>query len=143
MSELIQKSINMINDFVAEKGINVKDVYFPDKLLWRLKRGTASIDIMLLSVPVSENQIREFLQVASPIIKVPKGRELEFYKTLLELNDVKLGVKLSLQKDTDQVWALYERDLIGMSYTELITCLEDLGYWADEFDDILQKQFGE
>ncbi len=142
MSELITNAIGMVNDFVTSKGVNVKDVYDADKLLWRLKRGSAPVDILLLSVPVGENQIREFLQVAAPIVKVPKGKELEFFRTLLELNDVKLGVKLSLQKGTDQVWALYERDLIGMSYTELVTCIEDLGYWADEFDDMLIEQFG-
>ena len=142
MSELITNAIGMVNDFVTSKGVNVKDVYDADKLLWRLKRGSAPVDILLLSVPVGENQIREFLQVAAPIVKVPKGKELEFFRTLLELNDVKLGVKLSLQKGTDQVWALYERDLIGMSYNVSLPCIEDLGYWADEFDDMLIEQFG-
>lgn len=143
MSELIEKSIQMINDFVTEKGIKINEVFNREKLFWRLKRGSATIDIMLLSVPVGEGITREFLQIASPIFKVPNGKETEFYKRLLELNDIKLGVKLSLQKDTDQVWALSERDLMGMSYTELKTCLEDLGYWADEFDDILKKEFKE
>jgi len=96
---------------------------------------------MLLEIPVGNDQIREFLQAASPIIKVPKAKELLFYKRLLELNDIKLGVKLSLQKDSDLVWALTERDLIGMDYSELQTILEDIGFWADEFDDILNKEF--
>ncbi|OHD17811.1 MAG: hypothetical protein A2086_12620 [Spirochaetes bacterium GWD1_27_9] len=142
MSELIQKATQMINDFVTEKGIKAKDVYDADKQIWRLQRGSAAIQILLLSVPVGENQIREFLQVASPLMKIPAGNELAFYRRLLELNDLKLGVKLSIQRDSEQVWALYERDLIGMNYTELKTCLEDLGYWADDLDDLLIEEFG-
>jgi hypothetical protein len=142
MSELIEKAVKMVNDFVVEKGIKVKEVYDDEKKTWRLKRGSASVDILLFSVSVGENEIRDFLQVASSIAKVPKDKELAFYKRLLELNDGKLGVKLSLQPGTDQVWALFERDLVGISYTELKTCIEDLGYWADEFDDLLANEFG-
>lgn len=141
MSELMEKAKNMINDFVKQKGIDPTTVFNEEKLTWYLKRGSVDIQIMLLSVPVGEGVIREFVQVASPIMKVPAGKELNFYKRLLELNDVKLGVKLSLQKDTDQAWALFERDLIGLDYSELVTILEDLGYWADEFDDMLKKEF--
>jgi hypothetical protein len=142
MSELFEKAKLMINDFITEKGIKLKEVYDADNNVWHLKRGSANIDVVLLSVPVSEGEIREFLQAASPIARVPRDNELAFYKYLLELNDGKLGVKLSLQPGTDQVWALFERDLIGISYTELKTCLEDLGYWADEFDDLLADKFG-
>lgn len=141
MSELMDKAKQMIDDFCKSKGVDPTTIYNPDKKLWSLQRGSAPVQVMLLSVPVGDNIIREFLQAAAPIIKVPKGKELDFYRRLLELNDVKLGVKLSIQSGTDQVWALYERDLIGMDYTELETCLEDLGYWADEFDDLLRNEF--
>jgi len=141
MSELMAKAKDMINDFISERGVDPSTVYNETKKTWSLKRGSAHIDIMLLEIPVGNDQIREFLQAASPIIKVPKAKELLFYKRLLELNDIKLGVKLSLQKDSDLVWALTERDLIGMDYSELQTILEDIGFWADEFDDILNKEF--
>jgi hypothetical protein len=142
MSELYEKTAMMINDFVTEKGIKLKDVYDAEKKVWHLIRGSAIIDILLISVPVSESETREFLQIASPVANVPKGKELPFYKRLLELNDGNLGVKLSLQPDTDQIWALFERDLIGLSYSEMKICIEDLGYWADEFDDLLSSEFG-
>ena len=141
MSELITKAIDMINDFVSERGIDPSTVYNPEKKMWNLKRGSASIQVLLMEIPVGEGQIREFVQAASPIIKIPSGKELPFFRRLLELNDIKLGVKLSLQSGTDQVWALAERDLIGMDYSELQTLLEDLGFWADEFDDLLTKEF--
>lgn len=143
MSDLINKARDMINDFVNSLGININDVYDPAKNIWYLKRGSAPVQIMLLSIPVGGGIIREFLQIASPLMRVPKGKELAFYRKLLEFNDVKLGVKFSVQKDSDQVWALYERDLIGIGYEELKTCIEDLGYWADTLDDELIAEFGQ
>lgn len=141
MSELIGKATEMINDFIVGKGISLSEAYSPDKKMWSLKRGSANIQIILLTVPVGENVFREFVQAASPIMLIPKGRETELYRKLLELNDVKLGIKFSIQKGTDQVWALAERDLIGMGYSELTTVLEDFGFWADELDDVLKKEF--
>jgi hypothetical protein len=142
MSELYEKTAMMINDFVIEKGIKLKDVYDSERNVWHLLRGSAIIDILLINVPVSESETREFIQIASPVAIVPHGRELLFYKRLLELNDGNLGVKLSLQPDTKQIWALFERDLFGLSYSEMKICIEDLGYWADEFDDLLSNEFG-
>jgi hypothetical protein len=140
MSENIEKATKMINDFVLSKGIDLNQVYNAEKRSWSLKRGSANIQVILLEVPISTGT-REFLQIACPLIKVSAGKELQLYKRLLELNDAKLGVKLSLQEKTDQVWALNERDLSGLDYSELTTMLEDLGYWADEFDDMLAKEF--
>ena len=142
MSELIQKATEMINDFVTSKGISLSEVDNPEQKKWSLKRGSASVQILLLSIPVGNGVIREFVQAASPIMLIPKGKELEFYRRLLELNDVKLGVKFSIQKGGEQVWALAERDLIGIDYTEMVTLLEDLAFWADELDDILKNEFG-
>jgi hypothetical protein len=141
MSELIAKAKKMVDEFCKTKGVDPATIYNAEKQLWSLQRGSAPVQVMLLSIPVGEKEIREYLQVAAPIIKVPKGKELDFYRKLLELNDVKLGVKLSIQSGTDQVWALAERDLIGMDYAEMETCLEDLGYWADLFDDMLREEF--
>ena len=141
MSELIQKATEMINDFVTSKGISLSEVYNPEQKKWSLKRGSASVQILLLSIPVGNGVIREFVQAASPIMLIPKGKELEFYRRLLELNDVKLGVKFSIQKGGEQVWALAERDLIGIDYPEMVTLLEDLAFWADELDDILKNEF--
>jgi len=142
MSELINKVSNMVDDLVAELGLKKDEVFDPEKKTWKWSKGSANIEVLLLSVPVGEGKQREFLQVASPLMRVPQGNEKTFFRRLLELNDVKLGIKLSIQSGSDQVWALYERDLVGIDYTELKTTVLDLEYWADELDDILINEFG-
>jgi hypothetical protein len=42
---------------------------------------------------------------------------------------------------TNKIYATYERDIEGIDYEELATCIGDLEWWADKFDDDLNNQF--
>jgi hypothetical protein len=57
------------------------------------------------------------------------------------MNDVNLGVKLTLSKESNKVYATYERDILGMDYGELATCIADLEWWADKLDDELKMYY--
>jgi hypothetical protein len=57
------------------------------------------------------------------------------------MNDKNLGVKLTLMKGTNKVYATYERDILGMDYSELSTCIADLEWWADKLDDELKSPY--
>ena len=81
------------------------------------------------------------MRIFSPIIKVPENNQANFYKKLLEINDSKLGVKLTLLPGSTQVYATFERDIKGIDYEELATCIADLEWWADELDDELAVEF--
>jgi hypothetical protein len=91
-------------------------------------------------VPVS-NGVLQFLRVFSPLMEVPMDRERDFYRHLLELNDTKLGVKLSVMPGSNLVFATTERNIVGMDYEELSTCVGDLEWWADTLDDELKAKF--
>jgi hypothetical protein len=64
------------------------------------------------------------------------------YRYLLELNDHNLGVKLTIMPETDKIYATYERDIQGIDYEEVKTCIADLEWWADELDDLLKEKLG-
>lgn len=57
------------------------------------------------------------------------------------MNDTYLGVKLTIMPETDDIYATYERDIQGLDYEELKTCVLDLEWWADFLDDELAKNF--
>jgi hypothetical protein len=40
---------------------------------------------------------------------------------------------------TTKVYATYERDINGMDFSELSTCISDLEWWADKLDDELKS----
>lgn len=74
-------------------------------------------------------------------MKVPAKEEFTFYRHLLELNYSKLGLKLATRPKSEFVYAVSERDIRGMDFNELDTCIKDLEWWADKLDDELQEQF--
>ncbi|MFN3604757.1 MAG: YbjN domain-containing protein [Leptonema sp. (in: bacteria)] len=131
----------MIDKLMEEFGLGKKDVYDEEYKTYRWRRGSASIEVFVQDVPVSSGT-RTFLRVFSYLGKVPRFKDLELYKKLLEMNDSYLGVKLTLMPDSNQIYATYERDINGIEYEELKTCINDLEYWADLLDDELNKQFG-
>lgn len=131
----------MIDRLVVEEfGLNKNDVYNPESKSYTWTTGSASIIVFIQDVPVSSGT-RTFLRIFSYLGKVPRGKELDLYKKLLEMNDTYLGVKLTLMPNSDQIYATYERDIEGIDYEELKTCVTDLEWWADELDDKLNKEF--
>lgn len=134
----------MIEKYVNSIGLNRESTFDPDRNVWVWKRGSATIEVFVQSVDVSENRTREYLRIFSFLAEVPTisetGRE-DFLRKLLEMNDVNLGVKLTLSKESNKVYATYERDILGMDYGELATCIADLEWWADKLDDELKMYY--
>ncbi|GIV40622.1 MAG: hypothetical protein KatS3mg033_2422 [Thermonema sp.] len=141
MKPEVQRVHDMIRQFVASVGLDPGKAFNPEKQAWFWVRGSARIEVFVQGVPLSNGDTRYFLRLFSPIAKVPNYREKEFYRHLLELNDSRLGVKLTVMPNSDQVYATYERDIQGLDYDELVTCIADLEWWADTLDDQLMAAF--
>jgi hypothetical protein len=143
MTPEVQKVHDMIANFSKQVGVDPKKAFDPEKNAWYFQRGSARVEVFVQGIPLSNGEMRYFLRIFSPIMKVPPTRECEVYKHLLELNDRSLGVKLTLMPGSNQVYATYERDIHGLDAEELATCMLDLGWWADKLDDELQMTFSD
>lgn len=130
----------MIDAYVKEIGLTHEQTYNTEKKAWYWVKGSARIEVFIQEINF-DSHARHYLRIFSPIIKVPETNQLEFYKKLLEVNDSKLGVKLTLLPGSSQVYATFERDIKGIDYEELATCIADLEWWADELDDELAAEF--
>lgn len=130
----------MVDAYVAEIGLTKEQTYNKEKKAWYWVKGSARIEVFIQEINFDTHS-RFYLRIFSPIIKVPAQNQQAFYKKLLELNDSKLGVKLTLLPTSDQVYATFERDIKGIDYEELATCIADLEWWADELDDELAAEF--
>jgi DNA mismatch repair ATPase MutS len=132
----------MIEHYVESVGLSREDTYNEIKECWCWKRGSADIEVFVQSVAVGNDKTREYLRIFSYLADIPKvskqGRE-EFLLKLLEANDKSLGVKLTVMEGTTKVYATYERDINGMDFSELSTCISDLEWWADKLDDELKS----
>lgn len=130
----------MIDTYVKEIGLTKEQTYNTEKKAWYWVKGSARIEVFIQEINF-DSHARHYLRIFSPIIKVPEVNQLEFYKKLLEVNDSKLGVKLTLLPGSNQIYATFERDIKGIDYEELATCIADLEWWADELDDELAAEF--
>ncbi|MFL5727913.1 MAG: YbjN domain-containing protein [Cytophagaceae bacterium] len=132
----------MVDQFVVEIGLTKQQTYNAERRAWYWTKGSAKIEVFIQEIKF-ETHSRFYLRIFSPIIKVPASNTQEFYRRLLEMNDTKLGLKLSIMPGSDQVYATFERDIDGIEYAELKVCIYDLEWWADLLDDELTKQYGD
>ena len=134
----------MIEKYLESVSLTKEQTYDEEKKFWHWKHGSANIEVFVQSVKVGQNKTREYLRIFSYLSDVPTlsvhSRE-EFLTRLLEMNDRNLGVKLTLMEGTNKVYATYERDIMGMDYSELATCIADLEWWADTLDDELKSAY--
>lgn len=131
----------MIDRYVASIGLTKEGTYNAERRVWYWTVGSAKIEVFIQELRMQDGTMRSFLRIFSPLMQVPKHDELRFYRHLLELNDTKLGVKLTIMPGSDTVYATYERDIQGIDYEEVATCIADMEWWADTLDKQLKQQF--
>jgi hypothetical protein len=141
MTTQIAKVTDMINQYVESIGLTPEAVYNTEKKIWRWRKGSANIEVFIQTIGFEKGGARDYLRIFSPLMKIPVNDLLAFYKHLLHLNDTNLGVKITIMPGSEWVYATYERDIRGMDYHELATCIADMEYWADALDDELKTAF--
>ncbi|GAB2579236.1 hypothetical protein [Spirosoma areae] len=137
----LHRVATLIQCYVESIGLTKESTYKAKTNNWLWKNGSATIEVFVQTISFPSGGRRDYLRVFSPLLTVPANNLLHFYRHLLELNDLRLGVKLCIAPNTQTVYATYERDIRGMDYQELTTCIRDLENWADELDDQLKAQF--
>jgi hypothetical protein len=140
MQNLRETVEEMISRFVTEIGLTKEQTYNEERRAWYWNKGSAKIEVFVQEIKF-EKASRFYLRIFSPIGNVPSSNRESFYKKLLEMNDGKLGVKITIMPNSDQIYATYERDVKGMDYDEMVTCIADLEYWADILDNELVQTF--
>ncbi|MEM7103557.1 MAG: YbjN domain-containing protein [Bacteroidota bacterium] len=141
-----EQVLQFVAQFIQSVGVDPTTCWNEEKKAYYVTKGSARIEVFISNHPMKDGSIRHYLRIFSGMMKVPHANRERFYRRLLELNDQSLGVKLTVmpnaQPDNDWVYATFERDIKGIDYNETATCIADLGYWADMFDDQLKNEFG-
>ncbi len=133
-----------IAQFCAEVGCTPESIYNKDSNSWFFKRGSATVEIFMSSYETVVKTVRIFVRCFSPVCPLPadEQKKAQLYQEALQNNSTMMGVKLCIMPEKGYMYALAERDIDGMDYTEFQTLMGDLGYWADQLDDLLQARFG-
>jgi len=133
-----------VNQLCSEIGCTADSIYNKESNSWFFTRGSISIEIFMTSYETAVKTVRTFVRCFSPIFPIPADalKKAQLYEEAMQNNTNFMGVKLSIIPSKGFVYAVAERDIDGMDYTEFTTLISDLGYWADQMDDALVQRFG-
>jgi len=126
---------SMVDDVIYSLGLNVTESR-KDKGKWAFYRGSALVKIEVYhSKPNDEN----YIHIYSPIMKVPKKDTEKFYKRLLEINNKLFQSAFSI-KDGIAILRII-RECTNLDSKEIENMIQRIGYYADEYDDLLKNEF--
>jgi hypothetical protein len=128
----------MVGKMLDEIGLTDADCYVPDGDYWELWKGSAKVYISFFSLE-QEDGDEWYMDISSPVMKIPSFDLLAFYRRLLEENANRIALKFSVREDT--VWCEITRELSGLSFEESYRNLIRVGEVADEVDDIFRDDF--
>ena len=133
-----------VNQLCTEIGCTPESIYNKETNSWFFTRGSISVEVLMSSYETAVKTIRTFVRCFSPIFPIPtdSAKKAQLYEEALQNNTTCMGVKLSIIPAKGYVYAVAERDIDGMDYTEFTTLIGDLGYWADSMDNALAERFG-
>ena len=129
----------MVGKMLDEIGLTDADCYVPDGDYWELWKGSAKVYISFFSLEQEDGETERYMDISSPVMKIPSSGLLAFYRRLLEENSNRIALKFSLREDT--VWCEITRELHGLSFEEAHRNLIRVGEVADEVDDIFRDEF--
>ena len=121
-----------LEDLMAAGGLADKAVRIDDNLM-RLQWGSAFVIVGISGSAV--------VAIAPLFRAVPRGKELAFYRKLLEHNAYMGGIaSFAIQNDG---WVVLHagRPLKGIDGQEFATLVAGVGRFADQFDDQLIAEF--
>ena len=122
----------ILDDLLASGGLAEKAVAIDDNLV-RLQWGSAFVIVGISGSAV--------VAIAPLFRAVPRGKELAFYRKLLEHNAYMGGIaSFAIQSDG---WVVLHagRPLRGIDGQEFATLVAGVGRFADQFDDQLIAEF--
>jgi len=133
-----------INQLCTEIGCTPESIYSKENNSWSFTRGSVFIEVFMSSYETAVKTVRTFVRCFSPIYPIPADslKKAQLFEEAMHNNTTCMGVKLSIIPSKGYVYAVAERDIDGMDYTEFTTMISDLGFWADQMDDALVQRFG-
>jgi hypothetical protein len=135
----LRRCARLVEDVIAELGLSPLQNRLPqssDSLAWALVKGSAEVYIFL-----NASSAGNYIQVVSPIVRLPDFGLLPLYRRLLELNaDELLGASFGIKGDS--IVLTTDRAIRDIDRSEVREMILRIGNYADHFDDELASQFG-
>ncbi len=137
----ISKAHKIVEAVIRDRGID------PDKnsvtaaeggAAWAVAFGSAAV---MIALNPGGDKGTGRLRVVSPIVRMQQTSDIGLFKRLLELNATDLpGVAFGIVKN--EIVLVAERGVSGLDRSEVEEMLTIIGHLADQYDDLLVREFG-
>lgn len=135
----LRSCVKMVEQVVTDLGLDPDDnrVKTPTgQPAWGLRRGSAAIYVFLQAT-----EGKNYIQVISPVVKVPGQDGQALLRRLLELNaSTLIGAAFGVRGDDVVITA--DRSTADLEASEVREMISRVGAYADRFDDELVQTFG-
>jgi len=136
MSDKTEEYSRLIETVIRRAGLEPDECYNEDHNCWQFVKGSADIFMSLLEIGGEY-----YVNIAAPVMAVPRERREELFQRLLAENAQRIAVKFSLREDV--VWLEINREMRGLGFDEAMRALVRVAEVADELDQILVNEYGD
>lgn len=126
----------LVEALIRREGLEPGECYNAEMGCWRLGKGSAEVFIALVEIGGAY-----YINIAAPIMAVPRTRREELYQRLLEENARRIAVKFSLREGV--IWLEINREMEGLTLEEARRALVRVAEVADELDEPLVNEFAD
>jgi hypothetical protein len=136
MSDKTEEYTRLIETVIRRAGLEPGECYSEEHNCWQFVKGSADIFMSLLEIGGEY-----YVNIAAPVMAVPRERREELFERLLAENAQRIAVKFSLREDV--VWLEINREMRGLGFDEAMRALVRVAEVADELDQILVNEYGD
>lgn len=139
--EALKVFIPVVEGAIVKLGVPVDMCRTENPLLWSLKRGSAHVLIQLKETAAFAGT-KGILVIFSPIMEVPQDAALKasLLEELMEMNHMASLTSFSMSEGF--IFLLSNRFVEGMDSQEVLDILQEIGVYADYYDNELQAKYG-
>lgn len=140
--DLLRSYAGTVEKYLLDIGVDVPKTRksLDNGYLYQFYFGSARVEIAVMRTEKERQGMQEVIQVYSPLLHVPEGTLVAFYRRLLEEN-LKLS-QAAFGVAGDVVYVYAERPLADLSPSELKDLIEAVARVADAKDNELASEFG-
>jgi hypothetical protein len=136
MSDKTEEYTRLIETVIRRAGLEPGECYNEEHDCWQFVKGSADIFMSLLEIGGEY-----YVNIAAPVMAVPRERREELFQRLLAENAQRIAVKFSLREDV--IWLEINREMRGLGFDEAMRALVRVAEVADELDQILVNEYGD
>lgn len=126
----------MVDEVIKKLGVDPSVCRGEKPGQWNMRKGSGDVWVDVWKL---DDKDYGYIQIMGPVSKIPAGKELDFYKELMEINHGLYAC--SLTKYEDCIYVKSIRELEDLNESEVLAMFDRVGYYVDFYDDFIKNKY--